>query len=92
MPVDGNKFVATASGPPKELPDGVESKFIFGTSLKDNAVGPAIWGEFLPKALAIGSFVIAPEAEVVGKGLESVQSGLDVLKNGVSAKKIVITL
>jgi hypothetical protein len=33
-----------------------------------------------------------PDAEVVGKGLESMQHGVDVLKKGVSAKKIVVEL
>ncbi len=88
----GKKFVALANPPSKELPSGVGSKFIFGSDLKDNEVGPAIWVDFLPKALADGSLIAAPEPEVVGKGLESIQGGLDTLKKGVSAKKCVISL
>ena len=88
----GKKFVALANPPPKELPGGVGFKFIFGSDLKDNEVGPAIFVDFLPKALGGGSFIAAPDAQVVGKGLESIQSGLDMLKKGVSAKKLVISL
>jgi hypothetical protein len=60
--------------------------------LKDNEVGPAIFEAFLPKALAAATFQSKPSAEVVGKGLEAVQGGLDELKKGVSAKKYVISL
>ena len=89
---NGRKFVSLASPPSGPLPAAVSSKFIFGGDLKDNEVGPAIFEKFLPKALAKGQFVAAPNAEVVGKGLESLQSGLDTLKKGVSAKKLVVSL
>lgn len=89
----GKKFVAMASRPSgKEMPSGVGSKFIFGSDLKDNEVGPAIWTDFLPRALSNGVYVAAPDAEVVGKGLESIQDGLDLLTKGASAKKYVISL
>jgi hypothetical protein len=39
-----------------------------------------------------GTLKARPDAQVVGHGLESVQEGVDVLKRGVSAKKIVVTL
>ena len=89
---NGKKFVALTNPPSNELPSGVGSKFIFGSDLKDNEVGPAIYEDFLPKALEDGSFVAAPDAKVVGKGLESIQGGLDLLKKGLSAKKYVISL
>ncbi|CAE7195988.1 zinc-binding oxidoreductase protein [Pyrenophora teres f. teres] len=50
------------------------------------------FGEFLPEALENGDMQAKPDAEVVGKGLESMQHGVDVLKKGVSAKKIVVEL
>ncbi|KAL2417865.1 Dehydrogenase azaJ [Exophiala dermatitidis] len=71
---------------------GVRTKFIFGDTLVDNEVGPMIYGEFLPRALAEKTFVAAPDAEVVGHGLETIQHALDVHKGGVSARKIVVTL
>ncbi|ERF73359.1 hypothetical protein EPUS_08301 [Endocarpon pusillum Z07020] len=88
----GKKFVALANPPSKELPSGIGGKFIFGSDLKDNEVGPAIYVDFLPKALADGSYIAAPDARVVGNGLESIQGGLDLLKKGVSAMKYVISL
>ena len=89
----GKKFIAMISRPGKEpLPDNIGTKFVFGSDLKDNEVGPAIWTDFLPEALREGAYVAAPDAEVVGKGLESVQSGLDLLGKGVSAKKYVVSL
>ena len=88
----GKKFVAMIKRPIKEVPSGVSSKFVFGNDLKGNEVGPAIWADFLPKALADGAYIVAPDAEVVGKGLESIQSGLDRLSEGASAKKYVVSL
>lgn len=89
---DGKKFVALANPPTGEPPKDVGIKFIFGSDLQKNEVGPAIYEAFLPKALADGSFTAAPGAEVVGKDLESIQGGMDKLKAGVSATKYVITL
>ncbi len=88
----GHKFVAIAMRVPEKLPEGVTAKFILGSDLKDNEVGEAIYGTFLPKALKEGKYVCAPEPMVVGKGLESIQEALEVQKKGVSARKVVVTL
>ncbi|KAI9731740.1 MAG: hypothetical protein M1834_004529 [Cirrosporium novae-zelandiae] len=88
----GNKFIATCKPPPEKIPDGVSTKFIFGSSLKNNEVGDAIYANFLPKALAEGKYIVAPDPEVVGKGLEYIQAGFDLQKKGMSAKKVVISL
>ena len=71
---------------------GVRYAFIFGSTLLYNEVGKAIYVDFLPRALAEGSYVAAPEPQVVGKGLEYIQTGYDIQKKGVSAKKVVISL
>jgi hypothetical protein len=70
----------------------VKIKHIFGTSIKDNEVGKAIYEDFLPKALKAGTFVPAPEPLIAGKGLESVQGAVDLVNKGVSARKIVVAL
>ena len=88
----GNKFVAMAMQYDGPVPDGVESKFILGSSLADNELGAAVYADYLPKALAEGKFIAAPEPLVVGKGLESIQKALDVQMKGVSAKKVVVSL
>ena len=71
---------------------GIRTNFIFGSSLLYNEVGKAIYGEFLPRALADGTYVAAPEPQVVGKGLECIQAGYDIQRKGMSAKKVVISL
>ena len=89
----GKKFVAMAMVFAQEkVPSSVGAKFIFGSDLKDNEVSQLVYGDFLPKALAEGTFVPKPEPEVVGKGLESIQLGFDAQRKGVSAKKVVISL
>ncbi|GME41927.1 Oxidoreductase [Neofusicoccum parvum] len=91
---DGRRFVSSVRWLPEgiKVPEGVETAWMWGTSPKDTNVGPAIFQEFLPAALEDGRFIPAPEPLVVGEGLESVQKALDVLKEGVSAKKVVVTL
>lgn len=70
----------------------IRSKFIFGDTLTDNGVGKAVYVDFLPKALAEGAYIAAPNPLVVGKGLEHIQAGFDLQKRGVSAKKVVVSL
>jgi NADPH:quinone reductase-like Zn-dependent oxidoreductase len=74
------------------IPRGIRARFIWGSSLMNNEVGPMLWEDFLPAALAEGRYVAAPTAEVVGSGLEQVQTALDVLARGVSARKVVVSL
>jgi hypothetical protein len=60
--------------------------------LKDNELGAIIFEDFLPKALEEGSYAYAPKALVVGKGLDKIQEAFEVLKKGVSAQKVVVSL
>lgn len=48
-----------------------------------------IW---MVKALADGSLLPRPNPIIVGEGLESIQLGLDMVRKGVSAAKIVVRL
>ncbi|ORY56965.1 zinc-binding alcohol dehydrogenase domain-containing protein cipB [Pseudomassariella vexata] len=91
---EGTKFVATAQPPPEVPHPMVAAKFIrpFGDSEEDQELKDAVFGEYLPQALTAGKFRPAPEPEVVGKGLEALQEAMNVLKQGVSAKKIVVLL
>lgn len=61
------------------------------TSIWDNDVGPYIWRKFLPIALDKGTVVPAPDPQIVGEELRSVQLGLDTQRKGVSAKKVVVS-
>jgi len=74
------------------LVHGIRAKFVWGSSLMTNEVGPMLWSDFLPAALADGRYQAAPTAEVVGVGLEQVQPALDTLRRGVSARKLVVSL
>ena len=76
----------------KTRPRGISTKFIFGTTLKNNEVSTAIYRDFLPAALAQGRYLAAPEPSVVGHGLSDVQHALDIQRKGVSARKIVVSL
>jgi NADPH:quinone reductase-like Zn-dependent oxidoreductase len=69
---------------------GVNVSGIWGGTLKDNEVGPAIFGEYLPAALAVKEYRAAPEAVVVGEGLDQIPAALDRMRRGVSARKLVV--
>jgi NADPH:quinone reductase-like Zn-dependent oxidoreductase len=71
---------------------GLRVSGIWGGTLKDNEVGPAIYVDFLPAALASGDYRAAPDATVVGDGLERIPEALRRLRAGVSAAKLVVTL
>jgi len=93
----GRRRVATAYPTPIsrarslwERRRGIHLSLIWGATLKDNAVGPAIYVDFLPAALATGIYRAAPEAVLVGEGLEQIPNAIDRLRKGVSAKKLVV--
>ncbi len=71
---------------------GVTVSTIWGGTLKDNEVGPAIYGDFLPEALASGAYRAEPVATVVGEGLASIPKALDRLREGISATKLVVRI
>ncbi|MEU6610418.1 zinc-binding alcohol dehydrogenase family protein [Streptomyces shenzhenensis] len=71
----------------------IDVSFIWGGTLKDNEVGPAVYQDFLPGALASGAFRAEPRARVVGEGLAALPDALArVRAGGVSAEKIVVTV
>lgn len=55
-------------------------------------MGEAVYVDFLEEALAQGTYIAAPDAKVVGEGLESLQGALDLQKKGVSASKLIVSL
>jgi NADPH:quinone reductase-like Zn-dependent oxidoreductase len=76
----------------KSVLSGVKTKYIWGSSLMDNEVSKVIFEDFLPHALETGAYIAAPAPRVVGHGLQVIQQGIDLLKTGVSAQKLVVTL
>jgi NADPH:quinone reductase-like Zn-dependent oxidoreductase len=71
---------------------GVRSKFIWGSDLIANEVGPMIFEAFLPAALAEGRFIAAPSPTVLGTGLAHIPEALERQRQGVSATKLVLKL
>lgn len=89
---NGSKRVASVMPSPTTQHGEVSVSGIWGGSLKDNEVGPAIYADFLPAALANGSYLAAPVASIVGDGLAHLPEAFQQLQNGVSAKKLVVTV
>ncbi|KAK7628012.1 chaperonin 10-like protein, partial [Phyllosticta citricarpa] len=83
------KVVAT-----QQPPEGLEGTVVVvqGASFINANIAEAVWGRFVPEALAAGKLQTKPDPLVVGHGLESIQKGLDIQRQGVSAKKVVVTL
>lgn len=87
-------FVATSNMVMEgDCPEGVNAKMIFAEEggIIYYETNDATFAKFLPEALAKGVYKVAPSPEVIEtKGLEGIQEGIDLLRKGVSAKKIVI--
>jgi NADPH:quinone reductase-like Zn-dependent oxidoreductase len=92
LPLFARMAVANGGLAMKARRNRVRSKFIWGSSLQDNEVGPMIFEQFLPQALADGRYLAAPSPLVVGHGVEAIPAALDRLGQGVSASKVVVTL
>ncbi|KEF60969.1 uncharacterized protein A1O9_02533 [Exophiala aquamarina CBS 119918] len=94
--LDGRKLVSTVLAPvmplADDLPSDVRYTKVYGTSLLDNEVGPAVWGKMVPEGLASGTFKCVPPPLVVGQGLEAIQGALDRWREGVSYQKVVVEL
>jgi NADPH:quinone reductase-like Zn-dependent oxidoreductase len=76
----------------KSKASGIRTNFIYATTLASNEVGPMLYEGFLPAALAEGRYRAAPEPQRVGSGLEAVQRAIDLQRQGVSARKLVVSL
>ncbi|RGP75520.1 hypothetical protein FSPOR_628 [Fusarium sporotrichioides] len=88
---DNCKLVPLTMVPRFPLPEGVETKFVVPLST-DKELSSWIYNNYISNELANGNFIPAPEAQVVGHGLDSLQTAMDTLDAGVSAKKIVVTM
>lgn len=96
---DGSRRVASAyPGPVTALRKqvarsyGVRVSAIWGGDPARTAIGPAVFRDFLPAALADGRYRTSPVAEVIGHELGAVPAGLARLRAGVSAPKLVVGL
>lgn len=55
-------------------------------------VGDAVWRKYIPQALAAGKFQAKPDPKIIEGGLGKVQEGVNLLRKGVSATKVVIEI
>lgn len=74
------------------LRHGVRARFVWGSVIASSPVGPAVWSGYLPRALADGRHRMAPRPRVVGTDLGALQGAIDMMRGGVSAQKLVVTL
>lgn len=84
----GGGQLATTHPPPKDTPSNVQASMVLGVT--DDAA--AVWTDFVTPALQSGLLQCLPKQEIVGRGLEALQAGLNKSKGGVSATKLVIEL
>ncbi|CAI7644692.1 unnamed protein product [Penicillium viridicatum] len=87
------RVAASNPVPEATVPEGVEAKMIFasGGAVIYYEINKATFAGYLPEALAQGTYQVAPAPEIVStKGLEGIQEALDLLRKGVSAKKLVV--
>ncbi|KGO41613.1 Polyketide synthase, enoylreductase [Penicillium expansum] len=87
------RVAASNPVPEDAVPEGVEAKMIFASEgvVIYHETSLATFTGYLPEALAQGTYQVAPSPEIVSTiGLEGIQEALDLLKKGVSAKKLVV--
>ena len=71
---------------------GVATCSIWGTALMKGSLGKTIFNDFLGPALASGRLIPAPKPLVAGHSLEAIPQALALLRRGVSASKVVVSL
>jgi hypothetical protein len=90
------QLLVVSSNPvfPKDVPEGVQAKFTFGSGTGPDAFAetlPATFAGYLVDALASGVYKVAPPPKVVNsKSVEGIQEAMDIIKGGVSATKLVV--
>lgn len=80
--------------PDTETVEGVETVFLLPSMQEEERLAQfRYWmGTWLAQNLANGSIRPSPELRVVGRGLEAINAGLDILAQGVSCTKLVVEI
>jgi NADPH:quinone reductase-like Zn-dependent oxidoreductase len=71
---------------------GVTTRAIWGTALVKGPLCREIFVDFLGPALADGRFRATPEPLVAGHSIRDIPAAMAVLRQGVSARKVVVSL
>lgn len=85
------KFVAMTMKDRWPIPEGIKAKPISPLE-GDVELAGKLFNDYLSKALEAKAFIPSPPPLVFGKGLESIQGAMNLLKGGVSAKKMVVII
>ncbi|KAK5056098.1 hypothetical protein LTR84_012651 [Exophiala bonariae] len=91
----GGGRVTSVISIPSQPPHDVTTTRISSAAIvtqEEGRVARKVWGEFVPAALRTGVLKPRPDELIVGRGLYFVQAGLDKQREGVSARKVVVTL
>ena len=83
--------VAVSPGAEQKATRGVKIVTNFATVGLESEIPKAVW-QWIAKAMEDNAIKYMPQSEVVGKGLEDVQKAVDLLAQGVSAKKLVVSM
>lgn len=91
----------TGSAALRKLSNTVHSR-VYGVQIKPialhklgswtNKITVMLFRDFLPRALASDQYSPAPQPKVVGKGLDKIQEAFDVVRDEVSAEKVVVSM
>jgi NADPH:quinone reductase-like Zn-dependent oxidoreductase len=75
-----------------QLPENVttDQTMAHSISAENSEVGAWLFNEWLPAALESGTFKPSPKAQVVPGGLKSAQKAIDMVKKGISGRKLVL--
>lgn len=71
MQLTEKKALVSVLPQPPDLPEGITFKMAYAV-VQPEEIGLAVFRDSLPRALAEGKYLVAPEPLVVGKGLECI--------------------
>ncbi|EOD48195.1 putative cytochrome p450 protein [Neofusicoccum parvum UCRNP2] len=89
----GGGRVAMTSPPPDEMPKSIRASPVElqRMELHEQFICDAVWRNYVPAALVSGHLKAKPEPIVIRGGLGMIQHGMQRLRQGVSAAKVVVT-
>jgi threonine dehydrogenase-like Zn-dependent dehydrogenase len=84
-------YSQVVTGANVEAPEGIKSTVVFGRQIFD-AKGGLTAMPRLASLIESGKYKLPVKVEVIGKGFDAIERGLDKLTKGVSGTKYVVSL
>jgi hypothetical protein len=78
--------LACTHPPPANVPENVTAGMIFVIS----DIAAPVWQEYVTPALGSGKLLCLPVRKVIGKGLDFIEDGLKMCKEGISVTKLLV--